>query len=449
MPLVKPTPSAPPVEQPATVRITPPTYKGITVDSRYVPSSSLLTHVDGSSWTVEYYSQVLDSDNAVQGQGLTTSALYQQYRHIRGFELKVTTALESSQDSESNAMSVTGAANIYPFVIPNVGDVFLADVGDGREGVFQITASTRKTIFKDTCYEVSYELVGYSTEERRADLKAKTVDVLVFVRDFLTSGQNPLIQKDEFAILTELQDRYLSMAARYFRAFISHEFKTLLLPAQAAPVYDAFLMKFVKAVFTTRDAEEVRQLRQLNVDDDASLRAMQILEVLTLKDPLLFKHAAKRMGLMHVRTFTRNPVLEGIRYSGVQYVVYPKDAELSIDEMLYPRTKALSAEVLRNAVSPVATVDVPDLSALPQPTIPLIHAILSDEYYIFSAAFYNKADTGQSQIELLLHDYLDGKALNTTVLLALCQAQHTWGALERFYYTPIVLLLIKAAVRSM
>ena len=32
-------------------------------------------------------------------------------------------------------------------VIPNVGDMFLADIGDGKEGVFAVTASDKKTMF--------------------------------------------------------------------------------------------------------------------------------------------------------------------------------------------------------------------------------------------------------------------------------------------------------------
>ena len=90
MPVVDPIDQAEQIEQPPKVQIAAPQYRGVTVDTRYVPQSALLTHLEGSSWTVNYYSQVLGEDNAVEGQNVTREAIYQQYRLIKGFEFKVT-----------------------------------------------------------------------------------------------------------------------------------------------------------------------------------------------------------------------------------------------------------------------------------------------------------------------------------------------------------------------
>ena len=169
------------VEQPNTVRSSPPESKGVVVDTRYESKANLLTHVEGSSWNVNYYSQVLNADNAPIGQQVDRNAIYQQYTFIEMFELKVTQPLTSSQDSTTKEMTLIGTANVYPHVIPNRGDMFIADVGDGRTAIFKVTSCERKSIFKDTCYSIDYILTNYTTKELRADLDNKVIKKYAFL----------------------------------------------------------------------------------------------------------------------------------------------------------------------------------------------------------------------------------------------------------------------------
>lgn len=448
MPIVNPTSTAAPVQAPNTPRIAAPAYKGVTVDTRYVPSASILKHIEGSSWTVHYYSQILDGDSALAGQNVTLDPLYQQYRLIKGLELKVNSPLTQSQDTEGGSMVVSGAATVYPFLIPNVGDMFLADTGDGREGVFQVTLSERKTIYKDACFGIEYRLVAYSTPERLNDLAAKTIDTLRYVRDFLNHGQNPLLYEEEFLLATELSDAYHSIAGVYFRQFMSREFMTILVPGQQVSVYDHFLTQAVTSFFTTWDAPELRQIRKLNISGDEVMRAPTIWDALRARDKSLVMYSAKKAGLVSTRTFDRDPMLEGIYHSGIQYTVYPKDAEVSIDYALLPRTKVLADLVLEDPASPYINEPVPPAGDLPYGAAPLYKMVGVDDYYVFSQAFYENAAEGQSKLERAVWDYLDGKAIDSKLLLALCKSYFTWPALERFYFVPVILMLIKASIRG-
>lgn len=56
-PQEKPTPSQ--VKKPDEVKVTPPDYRGSTVDTRYVDRKDLMTHVSGSRWVVNYFAQML------------------------------------------------------------------------------------------------------------------------------------------------------------------------------------------------------------------------------------------------------------------------------------------------------------------------------------------------------------------------------------------------------
>ncbi|MNU19713.1 hypothetical protein D3C71_79460 [compost metagenome] len=454
MPVVDPTDLVEQIEQPPKVQIAAPEYRGVTVDTRYVPQSALLTHLEGSPWTVNYYSQVLGEDNAVAGQNVTREAIYQQYRLIKGFELKVTQPLQQTQDPVSKSMTQTGMANIYPFVIPNVGDMFLADIGDGREGLFKITSSERRSIYKESAYVIEYMWIDYSTPARRNDLGAKTIQTLYFVRDFLMHGQNPLLVQEDYEQAQQLAERYHEMAAVYFGAFTSDEYRTLLAPAQVGPTYDHFLTMAVKSHFSTWDAKELRQLRTLNCGGDNAMRSLTVWEVLSQRNPRLLRGAARRMGLVGARTFAKpsDPMMEGIYWSGISYVLYPKDPTINVNLEEVVLTTPTMEEYLVDSPSRISNLSdlltPTELAGLPYDNAPLIHAVLKDDHYIFSKAFYERTE-GQSKLELAVHDYLERRQINPKLLLSFCDTYHAWGGLERFYYMPIVLLLIKATIRSL
>lgn len=452
MPVVNPTPSAAPVEQPAQVQVTAPEYRGVLVDTRYESASSLLTHIEGASWTVNYYQQILNTDSQLSGQQVGMPAPLQQYRLIKELELKVTTELTQSQNIQGGTMHVTGAATVYPFMIPNVGDMFLADVGDGQTGLFQISQSEKKTIFKDTAYVIEYQLIEYLTPERAGDLKSKVVDTVVFQRDFLKYGQNPILEEDEFTICAQLAARYHKLLPRWLNEVLSQEYMTLVVPGQDRPIYDHFLTKAVKAFFSSSELYEISKIRVLNVDDDPVMKSYSLWDAILEQEPGLIGRGFTQAGLVSIYTFTSNPMLEGIRFSGLQSAVYPTNPTNTVNwpasAILKPLddtglvsdtvTDVLLADVIANL-----NLDTTDLAPA------VIHPVLVDNYYVFSQAFYDKATSGQSLLELSVRSYLEGKALNAQVLQAIANCTGSWGLLERLYYIPITLMLIRAYVRDL
>ncbi len=457
MPIVNPTEEMPKEHVPVPVRIASPKYKGVTVDTRYIPTTALLTHIEGSSWTVDYYSQVLNDDSATAGQNVDRHAIYQQYTLIKGMELKVTTALTTTQVADSKAMPMSGVANVYPFLIPNEGDMFLAVVGDGRTAIFQITSSERKSIFTDTCYTIEYQLIDYLTIERRADIDSKVVKTVQFVMDFLQYGQNPLLVEEDFALLNKLKRNYHGLMDWYFNTFTNQEFKTLIVPGQPMPVYDHFLAKTVTSFFTTYDTPQLRNIKLLNCDGDNIMLLPTIWDVLAKRSTMLMKAINRRIGLVPARSFTQDPMLEGIYHSGITYVVYPTDPITNNDFQMQWEAKCLADASLLDSPAPIKQLK--DLITqhhlretagvqVPVNKTPLIKRANENSFYVFSRAFYEGETKEMSVLELCVFDYLEHKAFNNHRLHALSEAAMSWGTLERFYYVPIVLMLIKTAIRS-
>jgi hypothetical protein len=454
MPIVIETDGPQPPPTPAPVVVSVPAYRGVTVDTRYTPISSLLTNIEGSPWSVVYYSQVLNNSNAPEPQQLQRGPDYQQYTRINKLELKVTSPLTYSQTEANRNENYVGEANCYPFLRPNVGDMFLADTGDGREGVFTITACEPKSIFTQTCFAISYEMVDYNTAARRADFKAKTIVTYEYVKDFLQYGQNPLVLSSDFASLLSLEEAYPRVLRAWAQEFFSPQFSTFIIPGQQWACYDSFLTQAMLKWMTYDDVPEMIKARALTCDSDEQMQIPTIWDVLGAADIQLMRRITEQAGLVPVAIFNGDPMLEGVRFSGVSYVMYPLDPITTTDAALGYTMPAMpmgvpltEAPVRRSRLD--ALIPDPDLDGLPYEGLPLIKNVTVDPFYIFSEAFYTRDEDNQSRLERAVWAYLEGEVIDLNLLNTLLQSYQSWGGLERFYYTPIIALLIKARVRSM
>lgn len=104
--------------------------------------------------------------------------------------------------------------------------------------------------------------------------------------------------------------------------------------------------------------------------------------------------------------------------------------------------------VLSETLSDATTVDV-SVSSGPGADQPLVFPVKYDENYVFSEAFYTADRSNQSWLEYLVTQMLSREAISSDVLLAICDKAYGWGTLERYYYTPVLLMLIHYTVRGL
>lgn len=449
MPIIKPRPDkpqAPPQPNPVVAK---ETYKSITLDNQYHPQETILAHIEGSPWTVDYYSQVLARDSGTAGQGLGTDPNQQQYKLVSGMEIRVTSALSTSQDGETKDIGSQGAATLFPFLIPNEGDMFTADLLDGRRGIFQVTKSIRLTIFREACHSIDYELVDFGTPERVSDLKRKVVQTTYFEKDFIYHGQNPILLGDDYENLQFLRRNYGTLITQYFKRFYSKEYATLIMPDQLEITYDAFLVRALFKHLSTYDARELTYLRQLNCDDDQVMNADSIWTVLAERNRQLMTDAFWQVGYVAARNFTTQPVFQGIRYSGIRHVIYPNDPMVRVDNQHTQNIKAAGEFVpLRREMVNRKTIASLINAAQPDQTKVGIKDTFIDGYYVFSKAFYENDRTAgaQSDLELCVQDYLDNKKIDYARIRALVEASFRWDAVNSFYFVPVLVILIKATI---
>lgn len=457
MPIIKKNPSAPSEVINNIPKVYAPPVQSVVVDTKYTPVQSLLQYVEGAKWRVTYFSQVVDKDNPIQGQDINVSPVYQQYKKVNGLEVKVSTPLSASQEATNGMFTVTGSFYISAYLKANVGDMFAADVGDGREGVFEIVSSEQMSILKQAVYNVSYVLKYYSDEapDRRKDLDIKSVQIYYYHRDFLNHGQNPLIIESDHHAVMQLHRKYHELVQNYFIWFFSRELGTLLIPGQEGiRCYDHFVTGALLGILETGDDPAIRNIRRMNVDDDNNLRKPQLFDALLKADQSLLRLANRDMGLVSVRTFAYDPMLDGVRYSGFHYVVYPSNPTVGPDDYAnkldwgkFTGFRDMQDPASSTPGTNLQQILYADEMVLGELTRRLIKPVSVYGSYVFSHDFYN-ATPDQSVLELLTNQYLKGEPVDPKVLLELTATYLNWGGLERFYYIPVLLILIKNIIRT-
>lgn len=443
-------PTRPKVVTESPVRHEPEQHKGVTVDTQYTPTTMLSTYLEGQAWNCDYYSQAKDLGEGLSSHDPDLPAVYQQYRLIRGFELKVSSPLSISQDSESKEISYTGSANVYGVLIPNEGDMFIADIGDGREGLFTITSTQRLSVFKDTAHSVEYKLISYNTQASREDLGRKVVQTLFFDLDYLRTGNNPLITEETVDLREKLYEHYTRIVMVFFNDFYSREMNTLLVPDQHQITYDPFVVKYIFSILGTEDHPYVRHIEQLNVSQDIMMYEMTLWNCLEKMDHRLLHMCVHSMSKVHVNAFFSKPMYNSIYFTKVKRVIYPDQRSTNVDAQ-YNSPAIMSLESVIPGEDRFSSLDRTNHryqgfeGSLEQP---LIKPVTFDDRYVLSESFYTD-NTGNSVLEQLVECALKGNPIDLKQLSALCDDALHWPNLERFYYYPLLMTLLKIYPRNL
>jgi hypothetical protein len=430
-------------------KIEPTSYQGLVTDDKVTAVKSLIAYVEGAPWTVDYFSQVVAEHNDLREVDAAEPDIYQQYTKIHNFEIRVTTPLTESNDTTTGFMSVTGSGNVYGSVLPNVNDYFTSDAGDKKMGLFRVTNTERKSFNRDSVFYMDYVMVGYTDSTAIADLVAslgnKVTREFFFRKDRLIDGLQPLLKAEENQKLLNVSDAYVTIVRDYFKQFFSIKHGTLVLPGQEVSIYDTFIVGYLTQIVDSQDAPELKELRELPNEREYYMSQNQFWKAMVERDFDLLSYGNTRMGLISKKILTRNSYLHGFALSSIQQLVYPVQPDETTFGTYDVLPKTVDATLLiketKSRQGSLASL-ITDSYVTATASIPVIHPVLIDDYYVLSAAFYNNT-ASKSVLEILTKDYLQGNALDMDMLQKLIDKYRSWSRLEQFYYGPILLTLLK------
>lgn len=457
MPLVDVKPAEEP-KIPATGRAVPVGMSTALVQTRETPRESLITQVSGSILIITLFNQILGSNDQTKPQAQELGAPWQQYHRINAMETRLQGDFSFSFEEEGAERTVTGTLVTYPGVVPKIFDPFYADAGDGRTGNFQITGVEPLSYMKQACYSVRFQLLARDDQRRMADLDAKTVKTSHFVADFMRFGKNPILIDSLFHDYRTLFRTSETMIGEYMRLNFSEISQTLVIPGQDFTCYDPFLVSAVLSILETTEHPLLRKVSAHNTDAQYAFRTTTVWNALLQMEPSHLHLACQRMGLVQKGVARNRANYGGVYWSRIDMIMYPMEAREDADAMRWP-SPVVTPVPLAQGPAPVRDfnrlIRQKDTTAVivveardPEDKVPNIHNVDCDDYYVFSKAFYEEDYTGMSHLEKLVWSVLNQNELDVPKLAELVAQSKFWDKLERFYYVPVLMILITLALRG-
>lgn len=450
MAIVKHKPTASVGGEPRLPVVDKTTFKGIVADVHDEPPEILLAYLQGMAWTVNYYGQLLGKHNDIREIDPGQNAAFQQYQKTNALELRVSSPLSSSYDSETGITTVSGSATIV-YIVPNVNDYFIAEAGERELGLFRVTSVERRIFNRDSVYMIDYDLVSYARQDTDVvkDLEAKVVRTYYYSKDRLAEGMAPVLREKEYNDSIDLSRAYLEVAQRYFRTFFNRGMMTLLVPGQEKKIYDAWVVYFLSQVMDSFEAPELTEMRQISLDHDRYMAQGNLWSCLIQRDYSDVRRIHQKATLASRNYFNKSSWLRGPIYWSIDKYVYPLFSE---DKAAVKNLNKITPVFDEGFVTSEGRVEDPSYQTLNTyvtgtGTLPLIKSVLIDDYYVLSKDFYD-GTADLSVLEILVRDYLKVETINVDMLKALVRVYPDWPMLEQFYYTPLLLLLIKETIRG-
>lgn len=455
-------------EPPASaVHIQSEVFRGITIDCEYAAPSNMIAWTSGSNWIVDYWSQKLRPDQEPTTQNVAREPHSQQYLWIHRVPIKVSQALDGTSNDENHTWSRTGAGHVYGFMTPNVGDMFGAGIGNGHTGLFTVTSAKRVTIQTGSTYAIEWKQVSELTEAKFNDLKRKSNQEVFFSAASMNSGCGPFITSEEQNQKVMYGKLLRTLVDRYISDFFSTEHYTFLVPDQLYKTYDHWAAKAFSQMVDTGTDGRMRKVKLLNVQSEPVMKAPTVWDALLRRDMDKISDSTERCHLVSTRISRWRPELQAIGYSGIPRFVFPIDAPTDVDSQYDGEDLARPWGIPFHEGKPRRPLPGPYKTQLERDLpwfkrvkpedeknyagqmyrVPAdIHPIVRDTYYVFTESFYRCDTHLQSKLELAATAMIKGEKLDSKQFDALLENIRYWDNLERYYYYPVVIALLKYAM---
>lgn len=455
--------------------IVPKKYKHSIVDSVKTPTETLGAYIGGSNWQVEYYSQIFGAHEELKAFDPNQLNPYQSYHKINRLIIKLQGGLSNDDERDSGRYSITGQAIItpHPNLIPNVGDAFIADVGEGNAGQFTVVSVRKLTSNLASAWEISFKHDRPVTEQIEKLLNAKVVQESYYQRDYLITGQNAIMVAEDYNTSKDLEKSIKIISHQFLSNHFSFTNHTLLLPNQDLATYDPFVVRAALKVINLADVPSLRDVREYNCDDHRIPKFLDIYTAVMKRDPTLLYNTFQQYARISTGFLNPSVYQNSIRYSAIKYVVVPYRPDLDVDnyEELnrivenvmtgYGPGLSLStdshthckcvADVRKTCACCDGTLACEEgkeeLAAIGNPGMDI--PAITDVSYALSKAFYQHDLTKCTAFERQVWNILENKPINAPLVQAFCNHYHMWGKLEQYYLGPLLILLARAAIRDL
>lgn len=401
------------------------------VDTKKVPLNHLVMHTSGDNWRVNYYRQLLAKGDFLRSLQQGTLPATQSYEEIRNFIIKVTDPLEPDQSSETKEFKVSGRGAITVGINPNDGDMFVADIGNGRTGILVITNTIRKMYNKLAVYEFDISLVAEFENEWVDDLTSKISRTLYFEPRLVEMYSNPFLTPEDYDTFVSIDELEYQLSELFRSRFWSLQVGSLSVPNRLKELwYDNYHARFCRAIGLEELNKEIGLFQNGLLDPD---RPMTIWDLILEMNDFQLDYVHKEFRVTETNALNQQPTSRSIAWTNYNKTIYPIGLIDGLD-VYYENTGFKMQPEEYDELPSKMVNDVP---------VPFFWPVAKDDTYVFSNAFYERDRANMSILEIYTLDMLEGKPVPARKAQELAQVISRVKHLDQFYYIPVVLTIMQ------
>lgn len=403
-----------------------PAYRHSLVESQYVPHTSLLSFVSGEPTLVEWYRGSYAEDEAQQAFEPDSLETYSSYKRINHLIVKLNGKPAYTFDNIKAESNDTINGFVLFDLVPNIGDLLIKDIGDGRAGLYKLTEQPEIfTTAADKCYGFEARLVAIVTQSIMDNLNSKVIEELHYQKDMAVAGGNAILTREDRDLNRELYQLQQGIVDEILgRHYFSDE-DTIIVPNDEKDwLYDPYLAKFLSYVIPTQLMGMRPRICLLNVNYYVDSREQQ--EPITIWDMFYkgdFKHPKRYKQEFYVHP--RESLLNTRMYNNVFYS--------KMDRVIVIHQDPAKTQTYRytGGVVPVGPIyNWPKEPGKPYP-------------YFFSDEFYNG---GGTDLEKFVWEMWVEKTIDKKKLVSILDKYWDLTDVEKLYMGGIYLLAIRTAL---
>lgn len=396
-------------EEQLTHSVANPEMESELINTADIPLGNVINVLEGTPFTLDWYSVLSDGSSEIIPLDPNRPASLQSYRHIKNMEVRVTSPMSTTYDEETNTTRMTMGITTYPGLAPTVGEVATLTGPDGRLITMNVTSVTPMTYMSRAVHECELTMIEVGNGEFYNNLMTKIGEVSLFLVGRLASGLDPIITSTDYTLRVSLDEMLDDLTNDYSRSFYCRRLKTMALETEGGMLlYDADLLSALKYIRPWAHPMEV-----LWHDVGTGFRGSFWESLISMDYNML----------LDVRSTCKWVTPQSISPLGI-------DPVLRTIENLY-LCKSDGVSGLSSASLPVELDEQEG-----------IYSPFSDDSYVLSRDYYDGVES-VNELEVLIDTHYAKARLDRTVLESLVTKSYDWPDSFRFYYQPVLMILIK------
>lgn len=369
------------------------------IDTAAYPNTTkmLVGFMKGKRVSVTYYRLLrqggVNNRSNIADYPTARNVLEKEYQKIINLEITLPHGLEFSSDNESAAVGVSGEALFYPGMNPSIGDIFTMGLGDGRIGVFQLSAITPGSWRTDRIYTVKFVLQSFLTSADSDPIEGSVTVVSIFSKENYLGGTVALLSEVTYKNLLKIKEIRTNLIRYYYQIFFDSELCSYIRPDG---IYDPHVVKFISNKTTM---------------DDIHTRP----KLLTGSLAKIYK------GTIWGRLEDR-----------FNNTMYGLTSQFNVEAYTHNRMGVFVTELVGY---PIINVD---------------KTLIDQEYYVFTENFYTTNLQAMTPLELRIHTAVINRSSGdlSSLITEYLDPVYSLEPLDKFYKIPLYIHLIDMALQS-